>query len=182
MKFIGKRISYQTSEEALTVVIAATVEKYKLALLMLWLVCWTVCGTYFLYQLTGDYSRELKMYMVILLSFWAYYEFKVAQIFLWRKFGYEYLRLTDNKLILKNVIRGMGKSRTFLVGNIERFSTTQRDPKAFLEVMQNSFWVKGNDTVFFDYQGKRYGFGKQLSPDEAHKLVVMLNREKRNYR
>lgn len=176
MKFIGERISHQHKGGIFSLVIAATIERYKEALLLAWLLAWTTCGIFFLVQLFGPLERDAKLYLFVLLVFWAYYEYRITRIFLWRKYGYESLKMIGDKLYLRNVIRGRGKTREFFVENIENFLALEiKNP--LLKTMDSTFWLMGNDYIYFTYQGRVVSFGKQLMPRDAAELVKVLNRE-----
>jgi hypothetical protein len=176
MKFIGNRVSHQNKNGVFSVVIAASVERYKEALLAAWLLAWTICGLYFIIQLFGPYDRNAKLYIFVLLVFWGYYEYRIARIFLWRKYGYESIRIKDDKLYLRNVIRGRGKTREFFIENIEAFAKLQID-NTWLKTMDSSFWIMGNDYIHFMYQGKLVSFGRQLDAGTATDLIHLLNRQ-----
>ncbi len=177
MKFIGDRISYQKKDQVFSVVIAATVEKSKEILLLIWLICWTACGAYFIFQLFGDYNRDLKMYIGILLSFWAYYEFKIGKVYLWRRGGFESLKFKDDRLVLKEVVFGRTIPKEFYLENIERFIADMPKQTNIVESLNNSFWVKGAQYLRFTYQGKDISFGRQLTEKERKGLVTLLNKE-----
>lgn len=183
MKFIGEKISLQKKDGIFSVVIAAAIERYQEGLVLVWALTWTLCGSFFIVQLIwGDDPRETKLYMVILLSFWAYYEYKAVSIFFWRKWGYESLKMMDGRLYLRNVVKGMGKTKDYFLENIDEFYTKKREAKSFVEVMNNTFWVKGNHSVYFKYQGKTIGLGRQIDIEEAKKLCAILNYERKQCR
>ncbi len=176
MKYIGNRISYQNKHNIFSVVIAASVERYKESLLATWLVCWSACGLYFLWQLFSDLPRETKMYIVILIAFWAYYEFRVFKMFMWRKFGYESLKFVEDRLVIKEVIKGRGKEKTFFLDNINHFGKLKVDNN-WMKTMDQSFWVKGNGYLQFEHQGLLVTFGRQLDDAESSNLLAVMQKE-----
>lgn len=177
MKFIGERISYQKKDNIFSVVIAANVDKSYERLLLVWLVLWTCCGAYFVFQLLGDLSKDLKLYIAILLSFWAYYEFKIGRVYFWRKGGFESIKIIDDKLVVKEVVFGRSLPKNFFLENIGRFEADDPKDTNLLEALNQSFWVKGAQYILFDYQGKRISFGRQLNKNERKSLVTLLNNE-----
>lgn len=176
MKFIGNRISHQSKNGVFSVVIAASVEKYKETLLATWLFFWTASGIYFLAQLFGPFPKETKLFIVVLLSFWAYYEYRVINIWMWRKFGYESIKFMDDKLLIRDVVRGKGKTREFFIDNIQHFMKVKIDNQ-WVSSMNQSFWVKGTGQVHFEYQGKLIHFGKQLNDNELSSLLTLVSKE-----
>ena len=177
MKFIGNRISFQNKDNIFSVVIAANVEKAYERLLLAWLILWTLSGTYFIYSLFGDYSRELKMYIAILLSFWLYYEIKIGRVYFWRKSGYESIRFIEDKLVLKRVLLGKSSPKTYFVQNIKEIYVDMPKQTQFYEVLHNSFWVMGRPSLSFDHQGDIVSFGRQLNEQERKALHQVLTKE-----
>ncbi|MES2629468.1 MAG: hypothetical protein V4616_10920 [Bacteroidota bacterium] len=176
MKFIGSRISHQNKNGIFSVVIAASVERSKETLLATWLFFWTCSGIYFITQLFTPLPKETKLVIAVLLTFWGYYEYRIGLIFLWRKFGYESIKFADDKLVIRDVIRGRGKSREFFIDNIPHFAKLKLE-EGWVKSMDQSFWVKGNGYIQFQYQGKLVHFGKQLTDEETSKLLDLVQRE-----
>ncbi len=176
MKFIGSRISHQSKGDVFSVVIAASVERYKETLLITWLFFWTCSGAYFIAQLFTPLPRETKLFMVVLLTFWAYYEYRIGKIFMWRKFGYESIKFIEDKVVIRDVVRGRGKTNEYFIDNIQHFAKLGLE-NGWVKSMDQSFWVKGNGYIQFDYQGKLITFGKQLKEDEVSSLLQLVQKE-----
>ena len=113
-------MSVQRSEGRFSVVISGKVEPWKEALLFAWVFAWTACGIYFLYTFLNATDRDLKLGLMVMLIFWAYFEMRIGKALLWRKFGKELIRLKDGVLSFKNDINGYGKSQDHFVQNIEK--------------------------------------------------------------
>lgn len=175
MKFIGDRISYQDKDNIFSVVIAANVEKAYERLLLGWLILWSLSGAYFIYSLFGPYTKELKLYIGILLSFWLYYEIKIGRVYFWRKGGYESIKFIGDKLIIQEVLLGRGKPKTYFVQNIARIDIDMPKQTNFFEVLNHSFWVMGRPYLSFEHQGKIVAFGRQLKETERKALFKLLN-------
>lgn len=176
MKFIGNRISFKEKAGIFSIVIAASVEKYKETLLAAWLLCWTLSGGYFIYQMFTPLPKETKLAVVVLLSFWAYYEYRVFTIFLWRKYGYESIRFIEDKIVIRDVIKSRGKSQEYYIENIKQLVKLQIDSH-WMKVMDQSFWVKGNGYIQFEYQGKLITFGRQLNDTELNQLFSVIHQQ-----
>ena len=176
MNYIGDRISYQSKNNIFSVVIAASVERSKESLLAAWLFCWSLCGLYFIYQLFSDLPRETKMYIMILLAFWGYYELRVFRMFMWRKFGYESIKFIDDKLVIKDVVKGHGKEKSYFIDNIAQIGRLKLENN-WMKTMDQSFWVKGTGILQFEYQGKLVGFAKQIGDKESNALLAVMQKE-----
>jgi len=176
MKYIGNRISYQSKNGIFSVVIAASVERSKESLLAAWLFCWSICGLYFIYQLFSDLPKETKMYIVILVAFWAYYELRVFRMFRWRKFGYESIKFIEDRLVIKDVVKGRGKEKSYFIENIKQIGRLKMENN-WMKTMDQSFWVKGTGILQFEYQGKLIAFGRQIDDKESNALLSVIQKE-----
>ncbi len=168
------RIFYEEKDGLLTIMVTSTITKAKMNLLFIWLMLWTLCGIIVFSQFFAAHSREMKLMMLVWFAFWSYFEYKIGYAYLWRKTGKEIIRIIDGKLFLKRDIGGSGKEDSYLTGNITKLKTIDFNSKQFTQTMNNSFWVIGGETVFFEYMGKTIGCGLQLSEPEAIVLFKKL--------
>ena len=176
LDFISERMSVQRSEGRLSVVISAKVEQWKEALLFAWVLAWTACMVLFIMELLAQQDRQMKLMLIIMLTFMAYFELRMVRALLWRKFGKESLRVKDGVLRIKNDIKGYGKVREFFAQNIQELQVVQHNERSFKFQMNSSFWVVGGDSVSFKEGGKQYLIGKGLNQQEAKGLVKVLKR------
>ena len=91
IQVISNRSSILTKEGVFSLVILPTAEKKKTNLLFLWLMAWSVSGVIILmnyFKLTND---STKLMIIVWLGFWAYFEFKIVRVFMWKRFGQEKL-------------------------------------------------------------------------------------------
>ena len=75
MKVISPRVSIVEKDNVFSLVILPTTNKKKLFVLFLWLLAWTVCGIIVAANYFKLDSRDAKIFILVYLSFWAYYEF-----------------------------------------------------------------------------------------------------------
>ncbi|MBS1651228.1 MAG: hypothetical protein JSU07_04380 [Bacteroidetes bacterium] len=176
MKIIGERISVLKKDEVLSMVILATKEKKKTTLLFLWLLAWTVCGFFVLANYHTISDQNVKAFIIIYLSFWAYYEFKIGKAYAWRKWGKEKIWVSGGILHYKREINGKGKIYEFELNLIENLKPIEHDTKSFAYQYGQSFWVKGGETIQFNYQSKIVRFGLQLSENEVKSVIKELSK------
>ena len=50
------------------------------------------------------------------------------------------------------------------------------------KVLTSSFWDIGQETIYFDYLGKKIGFGKQLSNSESKQLASIFKDKLKKYK
>lgn len=177
MRFIGKKISIQNNKETLSIIIAASVERWKETLLMGWLAAWIFCGGYFIFELFGPNDKDLKLYLGVLLVFWAFYLLRIGKAFFWRKYGYESLRFEGDALKLKLYGKVFGFTKEYFVENISTFKKVEMAKFNPLSTVEDSFWVVGGDKLEFEYNGKIIRFAKQIDAESTTQLMTALNAE-----
>ena len=182
VKFISDRISYQNHPDSFSVVVSGKIERWKESALLAWVVAWTACGAFFVYELTTDLPSETKMGIFILLFFWLYFEIRVGRALLWRLFGFEQIRFKEGQFSIKRNIKGYGKRRDYFVENITSFQIVDRATRSIVASMEESFWVVGGERLYFDHLGKKVGLGMQLSEAETKKLQELLNKQLKKFR
>jgi hypothetical protein len=175
MKVISDRVSILKTGELLSIVILPTTDRKKLFLLFLWLLAWTVCGiivfiSYF--KLTDSNS---KLFIIIYLSFWFYFEYNIAKTFIWKKFGREKIWIKDGLLHYQKEINKRGRIREFNLSLVSKFRLIELSTTSFADIVNQSFWVKGGERIEFDSQSKTIRLGMQLSDMEARIIVNEIN-------
>ena len=113
---------------------------------------------------------------MVYLGFWAYFEYKVVNVWLWRKFGKERIRIIGDELEIKNDVLGYGKVRRYFISNIKDFGLIQYKDSSFSTVYGRSFWVIGGESLGFDHLGENVAFGRQLETRDAEQMAKVLKR------
>ncbi len=174
MQKIGNRISTIEKNNVLSIVIYGQYEKWKTWLLFLWLLAWTVCGLIFLTYLFSMQDRQAKIYFMALLSFWAYFEYKIGKALMWRRSGQEKLWLKDGVFHYQRAINGKGKVYEYQIETIQDLRVEPIESLSWVEQMNNSFWVISGERLVFNAQSKQVRFGLQLQESEAKQLLKLL--------
>src|SRR5687767_8964812 len=91
MDIISDRISILRKPGVLSIVILPTTNRRNLALMLLWLLAWSVCGLIVFASYFSVTDKEAKLFVIIYLSFWAYFEVSIMRAFIWKRFGKEKL-------------------------------------------------------------------------------------------
>lgn len=175
MKVIGKRISIVKKEGLISVVILPTDDNKKLAMLFLWLLAWTVCGLIVLVNYFQVKNADAKIFLIVYLAFWAYFEFSILRTFVWKKFGREKLWIKDGVLHYQREINKKGKIREFNLDLVSRLRIIELRPIKFIDTLNQSFWVKGGERLEFDSQSQAIRLGMQLSDEEARVVLNEVN-------
>ncbi len=176
MKLISDRVSILEKEKVLSIVILPTTNKTKLNLMFLWLLAWSVSGMIVLANYFRLTDPDQKLFILIYLSFWAYFEFNIVRAFIWKKFGKEKLWIQDGILHYQREINKKGKIREFNMDLISPLRIIDLKATRFSDTINQSFWVKGGERIEFNAQSKIVTLGLQLSDQEAKKIVTEVNR------
>jgi hypothetical protein len=175
MKVIGKRISILKKDNLLSIVILPTGDKRKLGFLFLWLLAWSICGMIVLASYFQLKDANAKLYLIVYLSFWAYFEFNIARTFLWKRFGKEKLWIKEGILHYQREVNQKGKIKEFNLDLISRFRIVELSNAKFADTFNQSFWVKGGERLEFDSQSQLIRLGMQLSDEEARVILNEVN-------
>jgi hypothetical protein len=175
MKVIGERVSILEKDDVFSLVILPTTDKRKLALMFFWLLAWSVCGVIVFVNLFKIQGRDAKLFVAVYLTFWFYYEFKIAKAFIWKRWGKEKLWVKKGVLYYQREVQGKGKIQEFNLELVNNFDIIESSG-GFAEALANSFWVKGNERLEFQSQSKAIRFGLQLNDEEAKKILKELKK------
>jgi hypothetical protein len=175
MKVIGERISILKKEGLLSIVMLPTTDKKKLGIMFLWLMAWTVCGLIVFASYFRLPDRDSKLFVIIYLSFWAYFEYNIVRAFIWKKFGREKLWVRNGILHYQREVNGKGKVREFNLDLISKFNIIELSKTSFVDSFYQSFWVRGGERLEFATQGKVIRLGMQISDEEARTVSKEVN-------
>lgn len=183
MKTIGNFISYEDSGKQLTIVISPREERWKEGLILMWLLSWSVVGAYFIYELLyGNNPDTTRVGLIVMVGFWAYFEVRIGRALIWKMFGKELIRITADKMTYKRDVKGYGKAKSFFLDNIKNFGIIKTNDRSFTAVMNNSFWLKGNETLGFDHMGTHVKMGFKLDESDRQKAGRLIQDSIRKYR
>ena len=121
------------------------------------------------------YTFSIYVTNAFLLVFWAYFEIKIAKVFLWRKSGFEHIEFNEDLFSIKKNLKGYGKIQKFDIREIKVFMGIIQSQKNFFAFMDQSFWVIGGERIYFTYKNKDIIFGKQIDIKEEKALLMVLN-------
>lgn len=176
MKVIGDRISILTKEGVLSIVILPTANKTKLVLMFLWLLAWSVSGIIVITNYFRINDPDQKLFILIFLSFWAYFEFNILRAFIWKKFGKEKLWIQNGILYYQREINKKGKINEYNLSLISPLQLIELKPTRFADTINQSFWVKGGERIEFASQSVLVQLGLQISDKEAKIIISEVNR------
>ncbi|MEX1001284.1 MAG: hypothetical protein WDZ35_04140 [Crocinitomicaceae bacterium] len=196
VKWIGERISTEDHEKATTVVILPKRVKWKEVLLVLWVIGFSFAGFYMIYLLffggisdlaVGEnFDQEIreqqKIYLMIFIAFWAYFEFLTVRTTLWYIFGKELLMIDSEALSVKKSIFGYGKANRYFFENIKKLRFEKADPTSLNNYLSNAYWSVGTENIKFEYMGKTKSFGRRVEQKEAILLTRFIQNRIKKWR
>lgn len=176
IQVIGKRSSILTKDNIFSLVILPTDDKKKTNLLFLWLMGWSVSGIIIFinyFKLTND---SAKMMIIVWMAFWAYFEFKILRVYMWKRFGQEKLWIKNGQLYYQQDINGRGKIKEFDLNLISDWDVINIQEASIADAFSQTFWVKGGERLEFICQGKLVKFGMQLPTEDANKIMMAIKK------
>jgi hypothetical protein len=174
MQVVSDRVSILEKDNIFSLVILPTTDKKKLWLMFLWLLAWTICGVIVFGNYFNITNKEAKVFIIVYLSFWAYFEFKIVRAYTWKKFGKEKLWIKKGKLQYQREVSGKGKIREFDLELVNDLQMIEVSPTSFADNINQSFWIKGGERLEFQCQSKTIRFGMQLNDKETKDVYKAL--------
>lgn len=174
IKEISGRLSYKKHPDgAFTMVISPKIQGWEMYLLTFWVFSWTFAGLFVFTQLFAGYDKDTTLFMICFMVFWLYFEYRIGYVWMWRRKGFELIKIEDGKLSYKRSVKKYGKVYDFYLDNIEKFGKEVMKI-SYANVLSNSFWVIGGERLRFDYQGKEIKIGVQLDEKESDEAVKVI--------
>jgi hypothetical protein len=181
-KSVGKRLHITETAQAAEIRIVGQLEPWKTLVLTLWLIAWLFCGVVVLSEFMAAVEREMKLMLFVFMVFWAYYLWKVGQVWMYRRRGYEHIRLADGEIQITRSIMGAGKTQRYFIENIETLKQIEIPQRSFAFTYENMWWVLGGEKVGFDYAGKFVRFAMQLDEKETQEVLRFLKKNMPRFR
>jgi hypothetical protein len=176
IQVIGKRSSILIKDQIFSLVILPTDDKKKVNLMFLWLMAWSVSGVIVIANYFTLQQESAKLFIIIWLAFWAYFEFKIIRVYMWKRFGKEKLWVKNGSLLYQQDINGRGKIKEFDLNLISEFDLIALTNGSIADTFSQTFWVKGGERIEFTCQSKVTKFGMQLNDEDATKIILALKK------
>ena len=182
MKWIGDRISFNDKKEYVTFIIyPPQIGQLKKTLIILWTLLWYAVGAAVFSQLFFDYEEKEKIMMIVFLSFWLYYAFRVTRTLIYLTYGREYIKLDKHALRIKRATGKYGKAEQYFLESIQKFEIVELKENSFQAVYENSPWIRGTNKIQFEYIGKTISFGRKLTEKDAKLFYNFLVKRIQQY-
>jgi hypothetical protein len=175
MEILSERISVVKKDDVFSVVILPSRDRKKLFLMFLWLFAWTVCGVIVGANFFQAPSRESKLFIVVYMSFWLYFEVSILRTYIWRRYGREKIWISKGLLHYQRETNGRGRIKSYHVEFVSPLEVVEVRQTNILDSLSQSFWMRGGERLETSIQGKPLRIGMQLNDEEARQLRRELN-------
>lgn len=177
VKVIDPKVSYSKQGNRLRVIILGKIERWKEGLLIAWLVAWLFCGSVVFLESLKAEGQEEKVAFFGFLVFWAYFLWRVGRTLLFRLGGNELIEVNEESVILKKSFFTYGKTKEFLLENIQNFKPIVLSKTSLAYTYENGWWVLGGEKLGFEYHGKFVKFGMQIEEKAVQNVYTLMNKQ-----
>lgn len=172
---INPNISIKHSPDIWSLVIKPHITVWQRRILLLWILCWTACGIWVMTQYTRIQNQNEKLFIIMYLSFWLYFEWSMLRVYLWKRFGKEGLWIKDGQLFYNQVRLKSNSIQSWPLQSLGSCEAVTYNPNGFNEIISQSFWMKGHPRIQISCPGKRLCFGFQLDVKTTQALIKHIN-------
>ena len=173
------KIEYIEENNELTILIYPLYDKRKQNMLTTWLVLFSLCGLAIISQFFYDYPSSTKLFFVVYLIFWLFFEFKVIYAIRWRKFGKEVITIDKESIYLTKKIGERGVTERYDLSAIDAIEALKHKGKLVYE-MSSSYWNSNHYTLCVNINKQQIPFGIDLNGQQAKKLIKTLKETVKN--
>ena len=176
-----QRITVKEKDNTLEIVVLPFMDPFKQKVLATWILFWSFIGVYLIYELLfAAGARELKLYLLVWLAFWAYLEFKTVKAYRFRNNGMETIAVKEGKFIYVRQIGGRGLDQVFDTTWIQEIRKVDESPNSFFGFMSKSYWTLNNESLEMLYKGRSIRFGLDLNDQESQQIVGKIKSKIKN--
>jgi hypothetical protein len=174
----SSRVQIKDEADSLEIRISGRIPSWQFSLLSGWLLAWTLAGIFVIIQLSsGSFTSDQRIFMYVWLAFWAWFEYRILNAWLWRRSGREIIRFGPENTEVSFEVNGRGLVRKFDTERISQLANLEVQKGLFTRNFYSSFWIVGGETIGFKCNGAEMVFGRQLSENEANALIKIIRRK-----
>ena len=182
MEWIGKRISVVRRDDELSIVISSAENKRQAFYWLIWSLLWTSCGIIVLVQYLQEVDADRKIFLLVFLGFWIYFQYKSVYLLCWKWKGREFIKIRKDILLVGKRIFGKGKALRFGWEGVRDFKKVEQPASSALNVLKSIDIFTTQNKLSLLYFGKEYSFGNELSGEDTRELFSLLKREIRKFK
>ncbi len=177
MEFIGKRISWLRKEDELSIVISSAPSKGQAYYWLVWCLLWTLCGGIVLSYYFRETDENRKIFFIVFMAFWLYFEFRSVYKLFWKWRGREVIKVRSDAVFVGKRIFGKGKALRFTYNGIQELKKIVASKTSPLNIIKSTDFFASTNRISLQYFGKEYSFGNELSDEDTGELFALIKRE-----
>ena len=175
-KKIGPNTSISKTSERVGIKITSQIEGWMSMAIFGWVMVWSGMGAYVLfYILFAGLTSDEQLFFAAYLAFWSWFEYKALYAWLFKKYGYELITITDGVISYSRKLFFLNRNSTFDVSTISPSRKALQSERTFAAAYSKSFWVVGNEQIEFSVGEKTIRFGMHLTPKETTEVIRFFN-------
>ncbi len=180
-KSIGNNTSVSTKDGETIIKVSGTLpEKWMENALLAYVILWSSLGAVVIYYAsTGKFTADQQGFFMAYLAFWAFFEYRSVYSYLYKKWGFELIKIREGHLYYRRYLFGMGKPQRYDLKNVTELGIIEHSKKSFAGVYNKSFWIVGNERVGFRHISKKVAFAMQVTDKEAKEVVRIIKQAKK---
>ena len=124
-----------------------------------------------------EIDKERKVFFIVFLGFWVYFEYRSVYKLFWKWKGKEIIKVRSDALIVGKRILGKGKALRFTYEGIQELKKIEMNKSSAMNVLKAADLFTTTNKISLQYFGKEYSFGNELSDEDTGELFALLKRE-----
>lgn len=172
---INPNISIKQNSETWSLVIKPQISLWQRRLLFIWIICWSVCGIWVMAQYRTIQNQNEKIFIILYLAFWFYFEWSMVRVYIWKRFGKEKLWIKQGQLFYHQAKQKSSKIQSWPLESVGLVEAVSFNPNGFNEIISQSFWMKGHPRVQLTCPGTLLRFGFQLDVKTTQAVIKHFN-------
>ena len=168
---ISAEITIKQSELIWSLVIRPAISVWQRRLLLLWIICWTACGIWIMSHYRWAQSENEKLFLIVYLSFWLYFEWSITRVYLWKRFGNERLWIKNGRLFYSQKLLKPGRISSWPLNTLGECEAIEYKNHGFNESISQSFWMMGHPRIQISVPGRTLRLGYQLKPNDVSSVI-----------
>jgi hypothetical protein len=171
---ISARMSVAKTDTELSIVIASVADRRQTYMMGFWLMFWLALGVIGIVYLFFLPDKQMRVMLLVWLGFWIYFAYTVGKAWLWKRYGYELIKVREGKLVFKRDVRGRGFVNTYPTYQIQQLRANASKSPGWVQRLGGNYLSTEGESIVFDMPDKEIRFGYQLSQAERDAVIRLL--------
>lgn len=174
---ISERASFARKEDELSIVITASVDRWRMRLVGTILLLWLCGGVFIIWNYFGLTDQKAKILTIVWIAFWLYFSYIQGKAFLWLRSGKEIIKLRNRKLLYKRDTGGRGWVNEYAFDSISDLKASEDKSPSWIKQFGGDFWSTDCDSISFESAERTITFGFRLDEKEKERILKLIRKE-----